>query len=114
VQDQTRLAVVKRYEGYGLIAGLGLGALVGVLFAGPHFRDWPAAGSLLAILGGGVGGALIGYLAVAIFIGSLVHGPGIGEGGGADISQGGNSSHGNGGGGSGDGGGGGGDGGSDG
>ena len=111
--ERTDKTVVKKYEGYGLIAGLGIGSLVAVMYSGPHFHDWPAAASLLVIAGGGVVGAVIGYLSVAIAYGSAAAGFGVGSG----ISDtahgsGGHSSSGDaGGGGGGDGGGGGGDGG---
>ena len=77
---QVDKPVVNRYEGYGLIAGLGLGSLIGVMVSGPHFHDWPAIVSLVVILGGGAVGAAIGYLAVSIAYGSTAAGFGIESG----------------------------------
>ena len=49
----------------GLVAGLGLGLAVGVLIAGPHFRDWSALTSVALILACAGLGALVGYLMTA-------------------------------------------------
>jgi len=87
-RDQaSRQPVVKKYEGYGLIAGLGLGSLIGVMFSGPHFHDWPAILSLVVILGGGAVGAAIGYLAVSIAYGSRPQGSELGAGSLMDTGQ---------------------------
>jgi hypothetical protein len=104
--------VVKKYEGYGLIAGVGVGLLLGVMYSGPHFHDWPAGASLLAIFGSGVAGAVVGYLAVVIAVSSTARGPSV-DSGTSDIAlgSGGHSGTGDGGGTGGNGGGSGGDGG---
>ena len=43
-QDKPTL---RSFENNGFLYGLGLGALIGVVVAGPHFREW----SLLTTLG---------------------------------------------------------------
>jgi len=80
VTKQVDKFVVKKYESYGLIAGLGLGSLAGTMVSGPNFHDWSAIVSLAVILGGGAAGAAIGYLAVSIAYGSTIAGFGIGSG----------------------------------
>ena len=60
-------AIVNRYKLIGLFGGLFLGGIVGIMVAGPHFHDWPAAQS-----------GLIGYVAGEIALGSQASGPGSG------------------------------------
>ena len=80
MSNESAHPVVKKYEGYGLVAGVGVGLLLGVMYSGPHFHDWPAGASLLAILGSGAAGAIVGYLAVAIAVGSTARGPSVDAG----------------------------------
>src|SRR5258706_1893801 len=100
-------AIVNRYKSIGLFGGLFLGAVVGIMVAGPHFHEWSAARSMLTIFGSLALGGLIGYVAGEIAVASLASGPGSGFAGG-DGGGGGGSGVGGG-----DGGGGGGDGGGD-
>jgi hypothetical protein len=89
--ETSKKPVLRRYEGYGLLGGLGLGVFVGVLISGPHFYEWSAALSLAVIFGAGVAGAAIGRLAAGIAVGSLAGGAGSGAGPAAsvDVSDGG-------------------------
>lgn len=105
--EQSTRSVVKKYEGYGLFGGVGIGLLLGVMYSGPHFYDWPASKSLFVTLGAGAAGAVIGYLAAWIAAGSAAGGFGAGDGiAGGGQGSGGHSGAGDGGGGgSGDGGG---------
>lgn len=81
-------AIEARYRAIGLFGGLFIGAMVGVMVAGPNFREWSGLRSLATILGAfGVGGVL-GYIAGEIAISNLTAGPapgvaadGEGEGG---------------------------------
>ena len=81
-----RSLVLRRYKGYGRLGGGALGSIVGVMISGPHFLEWAAVSSLGVIVGGGVLGALLGWLAVGIATGSLAGGSaGTGDyGGGGD------------------------------
>ena len=90
MNQQSSRAVVKKYEGYGLLAGTGIGLLLGVMYSGPHFLDWPASKSFFVILGASAAGAVIGYLAAWIAAGSAAGGFGPGDG----ISSGGHGSDG--------------------
>jgi hypothetical protein len=74
MSDTIPRKVVTKYEGYGLVGGFALGLLLGVMVSGPHVREWPAWQSLSVILGGAGLGSLIGYLALAIGMGSLAGG----------------------------------------
>lgn len=71
-------AIVNRYKLIGLFGGLFLGGIVGIMVAGPHFHDWPAAQSILTIVGALALGGLIGYVAGEIALGSQASGPGSG------------------------------------
>lgn len=64
-------------ENNGLLYGSLLGALVGVLIAGPHFSDWSIQKILAAIA---VSSALIGmtgHFAICIVIAALSAGPNL-------------------------------------
>lgn len=65
---------LRSYQRYGLLGGLTVGALAGLIAAGPHLRGSPLGVTLLLIGGGAVLGALVGYAAIGIFVGSLVRG----------------------------------------
>ncbi len=91
MSEQPNRAVVNKYEGYGLLAGAGIGLLLGVMYSGPHFRDWPASMSFLVVLCTGAVGAAIGYFAVWIAVGST--GRGFGADGGISDSGYGSSGH---------------------
>jgi len=97
-RDTQAGPVVRRYETYGLVGGLAIGALLGVLYSGPNFHAWPAAISLLIVFGSAAIGGVVGFLAIWIGAGST--GRGFGPGGNSVAD-------GDGGGGGGDGGGGG-------
>src|SRR3954468_12276166 len=84
MSEQPKRSVVDRYEGYGLLAGAGIGLLLGVMYSGPHFRDWPASMSSFVIVCTGAAGAAIGYFAVWIAAGST--GRGFGADGGISDS----------------------------
>ena len=75
-------AIVERYRAIGLYGGLFVGAVIGVLVAGPHFREWSSARSLLTIAGSAGLATFIGYFAAEIAVASLA------SGGAADISGG--------------------------
>ena len=75
-------AVIVRYKKIGLFGGLFLGAVVGIMVAGPKFGEWSSARSMLTILGSTGVGALIGYIAGEIATVSLASGTGPGIGGG--------------------------------
>lgn len=90
MSEQPSQAVVNKYAGYGSLAGLGIGLLVGVLYGGPYFHEWPALMSLSVVLGLGVAGAVVGYVSVWLASGSNAGAFWSGEG----ISGGGHSSNG--------------------
>jgi hypothetical protein len=79
----TRPQVMTHFKRYGLIGGLAVGLLGGVMVSGPHLREWSLLQSLVVMLGGGATGAVVGYLAISLFMGSLTpeSGAGIGDGG---------------------------------
>ena len=65
---------LQSYQRYGLLGGLSVGALSGLIAAGPHLRGSPLGVALFLIGGGAILGAFIGYAAIGIFVGSLVRG----------------------------------------
>jgi hypothetical protein len=65
---------LQTYKRYALVGGFAVGALAGLIAAGPHLRGSPLAVSLLVVGGGAILGALIAYAAVEIFVGSLARG----------------------------------------
>ena len=69
-QDPTDKAI----ENYGSIFGLLLGAVAGVMVAGPNFQVWTPLESILTILGGGITLGLIGHFAFALFFGTAAAG----------------------------------------
>lgn len=58
----------------GSSSGLGVGLLSGIFIGGPNFHTWPFATVLYVIVGSGVIGALMGYLAIAIIVGTQIRG----------------------------------------
>lgn len=61
---------MREYASYGSILGGALGIIAGVIVSGPHFSEWSAVTSVGLILACGAGGALIGYLAPSMALGS--------------------------------------------
>lgn len=76
-------AIVVRYKTIGLLGGVFLGAVVGIMVAGPNFREWTEIRSLSTILGSIAVGGLIGYIAGEIAVASQASGCGPGIAGGA-------------------------------
>jgi hypothetical protein len=70
VEKQKNDPTVKAFENYGSIYGFLLGAIAGVLIAGPNFQVWPPLQSLLTILGGGIIVGVIGHIALLMALGS--------------------------------------------
>lgn len=64
--------VSRKYSGYGLIGGFGLGSIVGLLLSGPHFYEWPANLSMAVILGSVAAGGILGWMCRAIALSALV------------------------------------------
>jgi len=65
---------LQSYQRYGLFGGLIVGALSGLIAAGPHLRGSPWGMTVLIVGGSTVLGAFVGYAAVGIFVGSLIRG----------------------------------------
>jgi hypothetical protein len=79
-QNKSSLRI---FENNGFVYGLGLGAVIGVVVAGPHFREWSLFTSFGTIFGWGVGIGILGYFAIAIAFGSASGG----FGGASDIGD---------------------------
>lgn len=73
-RDESGRPNLRAFENNGFWYGLPAGALIGVLIAGPHFYEWPVWESLVSIFGGGFGGGILGYAAVAMAYGSEASG----------------------------------------
>lgn len=71
-------AIVARYKAMGLIGGLFLGAVAGVMIAGPNFREWSGMRSLVTIAGSLGIGAIAGYFAGELAVGGHASGSGAG------------------------------------
>ena len=69
-------AAIKRYQSYGFLCGLGLGAIVGSLIIGPYIHEWSLFAILGTIVASLIGGAVTGYLAAPIALGSEARGGG--------------------------------------
>jgi len=67
-------SLLRKFESYAFLGGLAIGTLTGVLLSGPNFHTWPLTTSFLVILCSGVAGAIIGFLASAIGVGSVARG----------------------------------------
>ena len=84
-------SIIERYRTIGVVGGLFLGAIVGVMVAGPNFREWSWVRSLTTIGGSTIVGVVAGYIASEIAVGGLAGGPGHGlssdEGAGSDDSH---------------------------
>jgi hypothetical protein len=64
---KKRNPVVNTFENYGSIFGFFLlGAIAGVLLAGPNFQVWTPLESVLTIFGGGLIAGVIGHLGLAM------------------------------------------------
>jgi hypothetical protein len=74
VLKKTQDPTAKALENYGSIFGFFLGAIAGVLLAGPNFQVWTPLESILTILGGGITLGLIGHFAFALFFGTAAAG----------------------------------------
>jgi len=70
LEQKPRLSVIDAFCNYGLIGGIAIGAVLGVCFAGPHFREWGLLESVLriALWSGGLGA--LGWIAVGLAHGS--------------------------------------------
>jgi hypothetical protein len=86
-RDENGKPSLRAFENNGLVYGLPLGALVGIMFAGPHFNEWSLLKSLGTIFGCGIGAGILGYIAIAIAYGSTAAGFGITSGAGDDGSS---------------------------
>ncbi len=64
------------YENNGLLYGAFLGALVGVLIAGPHFADWSIEKILAAIAASSAVLGMTGYFVMSIIFAGLSEGLG--------------------------------------
>lgn len=73
-RDESGKPNLRAYENNGFLYGLPIGALIGTFIAGPHFYEWPVWGSIVAILGSGIGGGILGYFAISIAYGSEASG----------------------------------------
>lgn len=73
--DSTSHRVVSTYENNGLLYGTLLGALVGVLIAGPHFSDWAIQKILAAIAVSSAVIGVTGHFAIWITYGAISGGP---------------------------------------
>lgn len=62
------------FNNNGFWYGLPIGALIGVLIAGPHFHEWPTWESLVAIFGSCLGCGISGHLAIAMAYGAEASG----------------------------------------
>jgi hypothetical protein len=71
--------VRRRFAKYGVVGGVLVGVLLGVVYSGPHIRDWELGATLLVTLGFAVGGLLLGYIAEVAAKASMADG---GTGGG--------------------------------
>lgn len=67
------------FENNGFWYGMALGALVGVLAAGPHFNEWSFLTCMGTILGSGIGAGIVGYFAIGIFCAEAAAGFGVGS-----------------------------------
>jgi hypothetical protein len=74
VEMKKHNPTVKTFENYGSIFGFLLGAIAGVLLAGPNFQVWTPFESFLTILGGGVVVGVIGHIALAMSLGAVAAG----------------------------------------
>ena len=99
LRDEHGRPNLRTFENRGFLYGLAFGAAIGVLIAGPHFREWSFLASVGMILGCGVGFGLLGYVAIAIAYGSAAGGFGTSSGIGGDGSASGDGGDGGGGGG---------------
>jgi hypothetical protein len=100
-RDENGKPDLDAFANNGLLYGLPLGALAGVLMAGPHFSEWSPLKIFGMILGCGACAGILGYVAIAMAYGSAAAGFGITSCSGDDGASGG----GDGGSGGGDGGG---------
>ena len=72
---------VAAFREYGSLYGFVLGAIAGVLIAGPHFHEWSFIASLLTIFGGGALIGLLFHVAIALAYSSQAVGnTGVGGG----------------------------------
>jgi len=69
---QDRIA---KYARLGLIAGTALGVFSGLVISGPQLHSWSPAFVLSVVVGATALGAILGYFAVALVVGSLIKGP---------------------------------------
>jgi prolipoprotein diacylglyceryltransferase len=69
-QDST----VKAFDNYGSIYGFLLGAIAGVLLAGPNFQVWTLFESVITILGVGIIAGAIGHFALLMALGGAADG----------------------------------------
>jgi hypothetical protein len=76
-RDESGKPNLRTYENNGFLYGLPVGALIGVLIAGPHFYEWPVWESLAAIFGCAIGAGILGYIAVVSAYGSEAGGSNI-------------------------------------
>lgn len=82
--------VIKSFENNGLLYGSLLGALVGVLIAGPHFTEWSFAKiiAVVSLCSAVIG--ITGHLAVIVFMplfsGDENYDVGLGDASGAEDS----------------------------
>jgi hypothetical protein len=76
-RDESGKPNFRAFKNNGFVYGLPVGALVGVLIAGPHFYEWSAWKSLATILGCCAGTGILGYFAIALAYGSEATGSNV-------------------------------------
>ena len=67
-------AKIERFARIGLAAGLAVGLLLGFIIDGPYLHSSPPALLICVVIGTGMLGAFMGYMALAIIIGRLIRG----------------------------------------
>ena len=72
--------ILKKYRQRGVVAGGGLGLLIGVLVSGPHFYEWSLISIVAVVFGSAAAGAAIGWLFASAVAGSVSSDPAYGEG----------------------------------
>ena len=72
---------IRKYRFLGATIGTALGIFASLVIAGPHIHEWTTLAIALTFTGCVAMGALLGYTAVEVIIGSVAGSSGIGTGG---------------------------------